>query len=70
MTAIEKTDEEIWRAIRDLDPDQRRRTSGVACVIANSSCLRRMVLPDFRCLSVESWKRCGKTPENWSEPLN
>ena len=34
MTAIEKTDEEIWRAIRDLDPDQRRRTSDVACVIA------------------------------------
>ena len=34
MTAIEKTDEEIWRAIRDLDPDQRRSASDVACVIA------------------------------------
>ena len=34
MTAIEKTDEEIWRAIRDLDPHQRRNTSDLACVIA------------------------------------
>jgi len=34
MTATEKTDEEIWRAIRDLDPDQRRNASDVACVIA------------------------------------
>ena len=34
MTAIEKTDEEIWRAIRDLDPDQRRYTSDLAFVIA------------------------------------
>jgi len=33
MTVIEKTDEEIWRAIRDLDPDQRRNTSDLACVI-------------------------------------
>jgi hypothetical protein len=33
-TAIENTDEEIWRAIRDLDPDQRRNASDVACVIA------------------------------------
>ena len=34
MTVIEKTDEEIWRAIRDLDPDQRRNTSDLVCVIA------------------------------------
>ncbi len=34
MTAIEMTDEEIWRAIRDLDPDQRRNASEVACVVA------------------------------------
>jgi hypothetical protein len=34
MSAIEMTDEEIWRTIRDLDPDQRRNTSDVACVIA------------------------------------
>ena len=33
MSAIEMTDEEIWRAIRDLDPDQRRNASDVACVI-------------------------------------
>jgi hypothetical protein len=33
MTAIEKTHEEISRAIRDLDPDQRRNTSDMACVI-------------------------------------
>jgi len=34
MSAIEMTDEEIWRAIRDLDPDQRRNASEVVCVIA------------------------------------
>ena len=34
MSAIEMTDEEIWRAIRDLDPDQRRNTSDLAGVIA------------------------------------
>jgi len=34
MTAIEMTDEEIWRAIRNLDPDQRRNASEVACVVA------------------------------------
>jgi len=34
MSAIEMTDEEIWRAIRDLDPDQRRNASEVASVIA------------------------------------
>jgi hypothetical protein len=34
MSAIEMTDEEIWRAIRDLDPDQQRNTCEVACVIA------------------------------------
>jgi hypothetical protein len=28
------TDEEMWRAIRNLDPDQRRNASDVACVIA------------------------------------
>jgi hypothetical protein len=34
ISAIERTDEEIWRAIRDLDPDQRRNASEVVCVIA------------------------------------
>jgi hypothetical protein len=34
VSAIEMTDEEIWRAIRDLDPDQRRNATDVACVIA------------------------------------
>jgi hypothetical protein len=34
MTAIEMKDDEIWQAIRDLDPDQRPNTSDVACVIA------------------------------------
>jgi hypothetical protein len=34
MSAIEMTDEEIWRAIRDLDPDQRRNTNGVVYVTA------------------------------------
>jgi hypothetical protein len=34
IAAIGKTDEEIWRAIRDLDPDQRRNISDMACVIA------------------------------------
>jgi hypothetical protein len=34
MSAIEMTDEEIWRAIRDLDPDQRHHTNDAACVIA------------------------------------
>ena len=33
-TVIGKTDEEIWRAIRDLDPDQPRNTRDLACVIA------------------------------------
>jgi hypothetical protein len=33
-SATEKTDEEIWRAIRDLDPDQQRNARNVACVIA------------------------------------
>jgi len=49
MLAIEMTDEEIWRTIRDLDPDQRRNTSALACVIAIAVCV---VLPDFRCLQV------------------
>jgi hypothetical protein len=34
ISAIEMTDEEIWLAIRDLDPDQRRSASDAACVIA------------------------------------
>jgi hypothetical protein len=34
MSAIEMTDEEIWRAIRDLDPDERRNTNDAGCVIA------------------------------------
>jgi hypothetical protein len=34
MSAIEMTDEEIWRAIHDLDPDQRRNTNGVVWVTA------------------------------------
>jgi len=34
MSAIEMTDEEMWRAIGDLDPDQRRNASDVACVLA------------------------------------
>jgi hypothetical protein len=34
MSAIEMTDEEIWRAIRDLDPDQQRNVTDVACLIA------------------------------------
>lgn len=34
MSAIEMTDEEIWRVMRGLDPDQRRSASDVACVIA------------------------------------
>ena len=34
MSGIEMTDEEIWRAIRDLDPDQRGNATDVACVIA------------------------------------
>jgi hypothetical protein len=34
ISSIEMTDEEIWRAIRDLDPDQRRNDTDVACVIA------------------------------------
>jgi hypothetical protein len=34
MSAIEMTDEEIWRAISDLDPDQRRSARNVACLIA------------------------------------
>jgi len=33
MSSIEMTHEQIWHAIRDLDPDQRRNTSDVACVI-------------------------------------
>jgi hypothetical protein len=34
MSDIEMADEEIWRAIRDLDPDQQRNVTDVACVIA------------------------------------
>jgi hypothetical protein len=34
MSAMEMTDEEIWRAIRHLDPDQRRSASYLASVIA------------------------------------
>jgi hypothetical protein len=34
ISAIEKTDEQIWRTIRDLDPDPRRNACEVACVIA------------------------------------
>jgi hypothetical protein len=34
LPAIELTDEEIWHTIRYLDPDQRRNTSDLACVIA------------------------------------
>ena len=33
MTSIEKTDEEIWQAIRDLDPDQPSYTRDMVCVI-------------------------------------
>jgi len=60
MTAIEKTDEEIWWAIRDLDPDQRRRTSHVACVIAIAvaGCV---VLPDPRGLQVIGKIATGST---------
>jgi hypothetical protein len=36
MSAIEKTDEEIWRAIRHLDPDQQPNTGDIACLIAIS----------------------------------
>jgi hypothetical protein len=35
-TVTEKTDEEIWQAIRDLDPDQPRYTSDLACAIATA----------------------------------
>ena len=52
MTAIEKTDEEIWRAIRDLDPDQRRKYQRRSVRDCNSSCLRCVVLPDLRGLQV------------------
>ena len=31
---MEMTDEEMWRAIRDLDPDQRRSATDVVCLIA------------------------------------
>ena len=34
LSAMEKTDEEICRAIRYLDPDQPRKASDVAFVIA------------------------------------
>jgi len=34
MTVLEKTDEEIWQAIRDLDPDQPSYTRDMVCVIA------------------------------------
>jgi len=34
MSDIEMADEEIWRAIRDLDPDQQRSVTDVACLIA------------------------------------
>jgi hypothetical protein len=34
MSDIEMADEEIWRAIRDLDPDQQRNVTDVACLIA------------------------------------
>ena len=50
MSAIEMTDEEIWRAIRDLDPDQRRNASEVA--FCHSSRLHCVVLADFRGLQV------------------
>jgi len=33
VTVLEKTDEEIWRAIRDLDPDQPSYTKDMVCVI-------------------------------------
>jgi hypothetical protein len=33
MTSIEKTDEEIWQAIRDLDPDQPSYPTDMVCVI-------------------------------------
>ena len=33
IPAIEMTDQEIWRAIRDLDPDQRRSAGDVECVV-------------------------------------
>ena len=33
MTVIEKTDDEIWRAIRDLDPDQPSYTRDMVSVI-------------------------------------
>jgi hypothetical protein len=34
MSDIDLADAEIWRAIRDLDPDQRRNVTDVACLIA------------------------------------
>lgn len=34
VSVTEMTDEEVWRAIRDLDPDQRRNARDLACVIA------------------------------------
>ena len=34
MSVIEMTDEQIWLAIRDLDPDQRPNARDLACVIA------------------------------------
>jgi hypothetical protein len=33
MTSLEKTDEEIWQAIRDLDPDQPSYSTDTVCVI-------------------------------------
>ena len=34
MSDIEMADEEIWRAIRDLGPDQQRNVTDVAWLIA------------------------------------
>ena len=36
-TTIEKMDEEIWQAIRDLDPDQRRTISATSRETAPTS---------------------------------
>lgn len=40
IPAVGKTDEEIWRAIRDLDPDQRRQPSNtVGIVVIAVACI-------------------------------
>jgi len=70
MTVLEKTDEEIWRAIRDLDPDQPSYTKGHGLRDCNSGCLRCVVLPDFRGLQLMG-KIVGGSPtmtQEFSKP--